>query len=255
MATKYIWECRTCRGIFKFTNDNFKFEANTRVYYHVDQYGNPDIGFKKYPPGMKVKVTRSSTEVYCTDILLQSYKSELQHSFTSVEGKAESYNEIWRSTDKVNKFKLFLKFHPEVGNHFNSKKEKDYVEDDVDNEMDEQGEQDVENKMHELKRKSLSSAFFDFEVYNEMVERNIVQQTIFGPKPNPENTKERLKYKETVEIFMKNVDDLRKNELYKHDEDDCSKDCLKRGCGSVAVGDGNWKLTHVIRVAKNVTQN
>jgi hypothetical protein len=87
-----------------------------------------------------------------------------------------------------------------------------------------------------------------------MVERKMVQQTIFGPKPNPENTKERLTYKETVEIFTKNVDDLRKNELYKHDKGDCSKDCLRRGCGSVAVGDGNWKLTHVIRVAKNVTQ-
>ena len=93
----------------------------------MDQYENPDIGFKKYPPGMKVKVTRSSTEEYCTDILLQSYKSELQHSFTSVEGKAESYNEIWRSTDKLKKCKLFLKFHPEVGNHFKSKKEKDHV--------------------------------------------------------------------------------------------------------------------------------
>ena len=83
-----------------------------------------------------------------------------------------------------------------------------------------------------------------------MVERKMVQQTIFGPKPNPENTKEGLTYKETVEIFMKNVDDLKKNELYKHDKGDCSKDCLRRGCGSVAVGDGNWKLTHVIRVAK-----
>ena len=85
---------------------------------------------------MKVKVTRSRREVYCTHILLQSYKSELQHSFTSVEGEAESYNKIWRSTDKLKKIKLFMKFHPEVGKHFKSKKEKKYVEDDVDDEMD-----------------------------------------------------------------------------------------------------------------------
>ena len=44
-----------------------------------------------------------------------------------------------------------------------------------------------------------------------MVERKMVQKTIFGSKPNPENTKERLTYEETVEIFMKNADDLRKN--------------------------------------------
>ena len=91
----------------------------------MDQYGNPDIGLKKYPLGMNIKVTRSSTEVYCTDILLQSYKSELQHSFTSVEGKAESYNELWRSTEKLDFFKMFLKFHPQVGKHFDSKKDKD----------------------------------------------------------------------------------------------------------------------------------
>ena len=44
-----------------------------------------------------------------------------------------------------------------------------------------------------------------------MVERNIVKQTIFGPKINPDNNKENLTYKETVENFMRNVDDLRKN--------------------------------------------
>ena len=88
-----------------------------------------------------------------------------------------------------------------------------------------------------------------------MVERNIVKETIFGPKLNPDNNKKALTYKETVDNFMRNVDDLRKNELYKHDEGDCSKDCLKRWCGSVAVGDGNWKLTDVIRVATNETQN
>ena len=76
---------------------------------------------------------------------------------------------------------------------------------------DENNDSNIGNKMHELKRKSLSSAFFYFEVYNEMVERNIVKQTIFGPKINPDNNKENLTYKETVENFMKNVDDLRKN--------------------------------------------
>ena len=222
-----------------------KFEANSRVYYHVDQYGNPDIGLKKYPPAMKIEVTRSSTEVYCTDILLQSYKSELQHSFTSVEGKAESYNELWRSTDRLDFFMLFLKFHPDVGKHFDSRKTREPMEDDDEDEVNEHG-----NKMHELKRKSLSSAFFNFEVYNEMIEREIVEQTIFGPKTNPENTKEKITFKESIDNFMKNVDDLRKKELYQHSERDCSKDCKTRGCGSVAVADGNWKLTHVIRVAK-----
>ena len=55
MATKYIWECQSCTGTFAFNN---KFQDKNRVYYYVDSYGNPDMGFKKYKPNLKVNVTR-----------------------------------------------------------------------------------------------------------------------------------------------------------------------------------------------------
>ena len=44
MASKFSWECRSCRGITSFRG---KYENNSRVYYSVDQYGNPDMGFKR----------------------------------------------------------------------------------------------------------------------------------------------------------------------------------------------------------------
>ena len=55
-----------------------------------------------------------------------------------------------------------------------------------------------------------------------------------------------MSYKESVESFMNSVEEKRKNELYPHLEKDCSEGCQTRGCGSVAVVDGNWKLTHKI---------
>ena len=39
LAAKFTWECK-CRATNKFRN---KTENNTRVYYHVDMWGNPDI--------------------------------------------------------------------------------------------------------------------------------------------------------------------------------------------------------------------
>ena len=95
--------------------------TNTRIFYHVDMYGNPEIGFKMYPKEMGVKVFRASSEVYLTERFLQSYISDLQHTFTSSEGKAESYNETFVNSDEVNFFETFLLFNPHVGGHFDKK--------------------------------------------------------------------------------------------------------------------------------------
>ena len=45
---------------------------------------------------------------------------------------------------------------------------------------------------------------------------------------------------------MRRVDNLRMSELYKHGEDDCSEGCRRRGCGTVASVDGNWKVGNLI---------
>ena len=69
LATKYSWECRTCRGIGQFNinrnvNEDIIHCANKRVIYHVDMYGNSDLGYKMYPKKMGVKVVRASSMVY-----------------------------------------------------------------------------------------------------------------------------------------------------------------------------------------------
>ena len=126
-------------------------------------------------------------------------------------------------------------------------------------EVDEEKGREEKSSMHELGRKSLGSGYFNNEVYKEMSERNIVEETIFGPKINQEDTRKNISYKDSVELFMKSVEEKRKNELYPHLEQDCSEDCKKRGCGNVSVVDGNWKLTHKICMwnpkSRHPTQN
>ena len=109
IASKYAWECRGCcgaaqfrvgqavPGCFKFLKSSsfslglksfyFKnirkntvllfpsddlFITNTRIYYQVDMYGNPEIGYKVYPNKMGGKVFRASSEVYLTERFLKS---------------------------------------------------------------------------------------------------------------------------------------------------------------------------------------
>ena len=201
-------------------------------------YGNPEIGFKMYPKEMGVKVFRASSEVYLTERFLQSYISDLQHTFTSSEGKAESYNETFVNSDEVNFFETFLLFNPHVGGHFDKKNSHDGAHDEtVDGEI---------SQMHELSRKALSAGYYNHQVFGEMKDRNIVSNEVFGPKINPTDPRKKLTYRDTIEAFMKSTDQKRRDELYKHDEEDCSIVCKKRGCGLVATCDGLWKLTHKI---------
>ena len=71
-----------------------------------------------YPKELGVKVFRASTLVYFDELFLLSYISELQHSFVSAEGKAESYNETFLNSDNVRYFNTFLFFNPEVGRKY-----------------------------------------------------------------------------------------------------------------------------------------
>ena len=82
--------------VLLFPSDDL-FITNTRIYYQVDMYGNPEIGYKVYPNEMGGKVFRASSEVYLTERFLKSYISDLQHTFTSSEGKSESYNETFEN--------------------------------------------------------------------------------------------------------------------------------------------------------------
>ena len=75
LASKFSWECRSCKGIAGFRG---KYETNCRVYYSLDQFGNPDMGFKQYPASFKVSAFRCSSEEYCHKRFLTGYMSDLQ---------------------------------------------------------------------------------------------------------------------------------------------------------------------------------
>jgi len=72
------------------------------------------------------------------------------------------------------------------------------------------------NENTELNRKIVSSAFYWYEVEDEIRERGI-DWTFKGNK------------EDQLDSIMAEIDRLRCSELYKHTEEDCSDICKKRG--------------------------
>ena len=154
---------------------------------------------------------------------------------------------MFRGTEKTSFFKEFLLYNPDVGGHFETKaaQASDEVIDGDDGEKDEKDDEERvggRSTMHMLRRKNLSSAFYNHEIYCEMEERGSIDNVVFGPKTDPDDSRRKITYKESIEAYMKTVDELGRNELYSHSSEDCSEACKKRGCGKVVSVDGNWKL-------------
>ena len=251
LATKYSWECRSCQGTFKFRN---VIENNRRVYYNVDNFGNPDMGFKAYPVSYKVTAFRASEMEYCSKKFLETYLAELQHSFVSSEGKCEAYNDVHRNSPERKFFEKFLLYNPHVGHHFQSKvkiaesemiggkngddhleEEEEEERDDDEGEEEDQEKQEqrkdsspVRSSMHQLMKFNLRAAYFGHEIYSEMVERGHVESEIFGPYRDPNNPSVKISHKQSVDAYMRKIDNLRRNELYKHGQEDYSEACRSR---------------------------
>ena len=211
-----------------------------------DMYGNPTCGYKFYGPHLNVKVIRGSNEEYFEERFLEGYFEELMHSFVSIEGKAESYNGLFKDTEKTKYFKTFISFNPKTGGHFQTKEEKHSDEAIEDRDYDlldevEEDEDEVEgklrNSMHELHRKTLQTGFYNHQVKCELQERDQTDEWTFGPKEDPQDPRRKISYSESLERYMTRVDELRREEIYDHK---CSLDCRRRGCGSIIVMDGNW---------------
>ena len=189
-----------------------------------------------------MNLVRGSHEEYFTEWFLKSYFSDLLHSFTSAEGKAESYNDLYRETEKTNYFLQFIKFNPTVGGHFRSKDETEGINDEDDDDLDYKGdgEEDLMSQasaMSEIHRKTLQTAFYNHQVRLELEERGIIDQWTFGPKHELSNQAKKITYRESMDNFMTEVDNWRLSEIYDHT---CSAPCEERGCKKVIVMDGNW---------------
>ena len=160
-------------------------------------------------------------------------------SFRKFSSLTNQFSETFEDSEKVANIKRFLNFHPTVGAHFQSR-----VKIDQESEEEEKGAAGEDNHdrtttMFEMHRKTLRKALFNYETVNELNERKL--SYTFGPKVE---YGERKTYEMTQKEFMEHIDDLRSHETYKHDE--CSKACSDRGCKSVLVIDGNWKLRYPI---------
>ena len=90
-----------------------------------------------------------------------------------------------------------------------------------------------------MSRKTLSKALITHEILDEIKERKMTY--MFGPKME---SGERKTFEQTKSDFMKQIDQLRSHETYKHEN--CSKACEDRGCKFMLVLDGNWKLRYPI---------
>ena len=129
--------------------------------------------------------------------------------------------------------------------------EVDSEDEEVEGEKEKEEEQDKlaersetieRSSMHQLMKFNLRAAYFNHEVFEEMVERGHVESEIFGPYQDPTKPSQKISFKQSVDAYMRKIDNLRRNELYKHTAEDCSEACRRRGCGKVASVDGNWIL-------------
>lgn len=101
------------------------------------------------------------------------------------------------------------------------------------------------NQVHDLitgyGEKQAASAFFNGEMESEL--RDLGTVDFFGL----------LKTDGDRERVMEQIDILRAKTLYSHSAEDCSDACKDRGCGTLWVVDGQWKLmfAHCMMQRKN----
>ncbi|XP_056020933.1 uncharacterized protein LOC125650878 isoform X2 [Ostrea edulis] len=79
-----------------------------------------------------------------------------------------------------------------------------------------------------MTRKNAAAAYFNGEIANEVRERGLFDIYITKNK--------------TREDLMKQIDSIRKEELYEHREEDCSPLCKSKGCNNLRVIDSCWKF-------------
>ena len=107
--------------------------------------------------------------------------------------------------------------------------------------LGEESKEPLVTGMWELRKKSISQAVLIHETIKELHDRKL-EDMLFGPMINEKFQKKSFKH--SIDDFMTMIDNLRKEELYKHEK--CSEPCKRRGCENVVTADGLWKLNYPI---------
>ena len=217
--SKYILKCQKCRLVEKSKFNPQNEDLRQDVFYHPDKYGNMQNGYMFYK--QEVSYIKASNEVYLDKLLVESAMSNFMHGFISMESTAEGYNETFRNSNSVKLFKEFLNINPSIGNHFNTKIKENTSDDDIDlplsdyfNEKEaEANGHHVQKSMHELHRKSVVSAFYNYWLNEELKDRNM--NYLFGPYYQEDQSV--FTFKNSVEKFLEEVDELRSRETYSHE--------------------------------------
>ena len=179
----------------------FRFRQHLVLFWHVDQFGNSTMGFKKYKDA---EIIRSSGEELFTKEFLENYMNDLHINFTSSKGRAESYNMFNRGKEKHRFFEKFISANPDLGGRFkNGSSASDEIingEDKDAEELDTAEEEEGERStMHLLGRRNLSSGINNHELVCELKEKGKLEEAIFGPKESPEDEKKTVTFKESIE--------------------------------------------------------
>ena len=169
-----------------------------------------------------VDIYRASNEVYFEKQIVKVFLSNLHHSWMSFEGMSEAYNEAFRQSEGVAVIRNFLVQNQNVCNHFKRSVKCDedigpiYEEEDSSN--------DKLNDMHEMHRKNLSAVVYNYWVVEELRERKLLGKFLFGPYYQDKEKKKIITFKDSVEMFIVEIDKLRINETYDHIK--CSGACF-----------------------------
>ena len=206
ICSKYIYRCKKCplREKCEAIPDNERQD----VFYHPEKYGNMKAGWMFY--NQDIDYIRASGEVYLEKSLVEYFAANLHHGWTSSEAQAEAYNEAHRESQSVKDFKKFINKNPSVGNHFNKEEDLDVVLESE--QFSDANKRTKENVMHELGRKSISAALYNFWIKSELKRRKMSFQ--FGPYKCSDGVIST--YSQTVESLLVQFEEQRGKEVYPH---------------------------------------
>ena len=98
----------------------------------------------------------------------------------------------------------FIKFNPSIGGHFKKHQENhdnDFIETNFNDELENNFEEPSKiSSIGEISRKTLGQAFYNKEVYEEMVERNLLTYN-FGPKISISNNQIKVSFHKGRDYF------------------------------------------------------
>lgn len=206
-----------------------------QTYHHLDGYTPPNEGKAFY--AKKMRWIGASNKVFFERNLHELLCENGNHAFVSHQAFAEIYNAVFlENTSLGQQFSNWLKTYGDHSRYFQSGSMEDsacqVLLTDADDVLQPVPEHPVKSSSEDgllpsMTRKNVSSAYFNGELWNELLEKNLTSTF-------------KISNTSTRESVMRELDSMRKQELYPHP--DCTDECKKKGCENLRVIDSCWKV-------------